>query len=194
MKKKIGIIPTIIQKNQSTHLFIDNKLISFVKKCFPDYEYKILFDTKIYPNLDVIISSGGNSITSLENNSANKFRKRLDDFYFQYVLRNNSSYLGICHGAQYLAKFYKSKIRKKEKHVRVNHLVKIYSGGNKIVNSYHNFAVIKLGKNLKKIASASDGTFEAFRHSKKKLLGIMWHPERYKKIKKFDLNLIKKHL
>ena len=46
MKKKIGIIPTVIQKNQSTHLFIDNKLISFVKKCFPNYEHKILFDTK----------------------------------------------------------------------------------------------------------------------------------------------------
>jgi putative glutamine amidotransferase len=194
MKKKIGIIPTIIQKNKSIHICLDSKLISFVKKCFPKYEYDILLDTKIKVKLDLIISSGGNSITSLENNNANKFRKKLDDFYFKYVLKNNLSYLGICHGAQYLAKFFKSKIEKRRNHVGANHFIKTYYGRKKTVNSYHNFVVIKLGKNLKKIASAPDGTLEAFKHSKKKILGIMWHPERYNKIKKFDLNFIKQNL
>ena len=32
---------------------------------------------------------------------------------------------------------------------------------------------------------------ESFSHNKLKVLGIMWHPERYKKIKNFDKNLIK---
>ena len=33
-----------------------------------------------------------------------------------------------------------------------------------------------------------------FSHNKFKILGIMWHPERYKKIKNFDKNLIKNFL
>ena len=62
------------------------------------------------------------------------------------------------------------------------------------LNSYHNFAITKLGKKLIKIACAEDGSIEAFKHFDKRILGIMWHPERYKKIKKFDLQFIKKNL
>ena len=45
---------------------------------------------------------------------------------------------------------------------------------------------------LKILASSSDKIVESFCHNKHKLLGIMWHPERYKKLKKFDKNLFKK--
>jgi putative glutamine amidotransferase len=44
------------------------------------------------------------------------------------------------------------------------------------------------------LAKSDDGSIEAFRHVNKKILGIMWHPERYNKIKKFDLDFIKKFL
>ena len=48
--------------------------------------------------------------------------------------------------------------------------------------------------NPKHLAFTKDGSIEAFKHKRKKILGIMWHPERYKKIKKFDLDFIKKYL
>ena len=63
-----------------------------------------------------------------------------------------------------------------------------------MVNSYHDFSIVKLGRSLDNLAFTKDGSIEAFKHKRKKILGIMWHPERYKKIKKFDLDFIKKHL
>ena len=49
-----------------------------------------------------------------------------------------------------------------------------------------------LGKNLKMLASSNDGVVEYFKHINKLIYGIMWHPERNKKIKKFDREIIKK--
>ena len=51
-----------------------------------------------------------------------------------------------------------------------------------------------LGKNLKMLASSNDGVVEYFKHINKLIYGIMWHPERNKKIKKFDREIIKKYL
>jgi gamma-glutamyl-gamma-aminobutyrate hydrolase PuuD len=37
-----------------------------------------------------------------------------------------------------------------------------------------------------------DNSIEAFKHLKFKIYGIMWHPERNKKIKYFDIKYFKK--
>ena len=37
-------------------------------------------------------------------------------------------------------------------------------------------------------------TVESFHIKNKKTLGIMWHPERYRKIKNFDLKLLKEFM
>ena len=44
------------------------------------------------------------------------------------------------------------------------------------------------------IAYTKDGSIEAFIHEKKRILGIMWHPERYNQIRKFDIKFIKKYI
>ena len=44
------------------------------------------------------------------------------------------------------------------------------------------------------IAFTKDSSIEAFKHNNKQILGIMWHPERYKKIRKFDIQFLKKYL
>lgn len=62
------------------------------------------------------------------------------------------------------------------------------------MNSYHDYSITKLGNSLNTLAKSDDGSIEAFKHINKRILGIMWHPERYKKIKKFDLEFIKKFL
>ena len=194
MKKIIGIIPTVIKKNKTIHFILDNNLILFAKKCFPEYDYNILVDTQNRNKLNLIISTGGNSITYFKNNFANKYRKKIDEFYLKYAVQKNLPFLGICHGAQFLANFYNSKIRRIKNHVRTNHIIKLNSIRKIYVNSYHNFAVTKLGKKLKKLAWSKDGSIEAFKHLDKKILGIMWHPERYEKIRKFDLEFIQKNL
>jgi gamma-glutamyl-gamma-aminobutyrate hydrolase PuuD len=194
MSKNIGIIPSVIKRRKAISLTIDNNLIVFLKKCFPKSNIQILGDIKKKNKLNLIVSSGGNTIVSLNKNVVNQFRRKLDEYYFKQALKKNIPFLGICHGAQYVADYYKSKIIKKKNHTNKNHLIKLDTNKRIIVNSYHDFSIIELGKDLKKIALTSDLSIEAFKHNKKKILGIMWHPERYKKIKKFDLNFIKKYL
>ena len=49
-----------------------------------------------------------------------------------------------------------------------------------------------LGNKLEALAKSNDGIVEYFKHKNKSIFGIMWHPERNKKINKFDKSLIKK--
>ena len=58
---------------------------------------------------------------------------------------------------------------------------------NNKVNSYHNYSITNLGSSLSSLATAMDNTIEAFKHKKYKILGVMWHPERYDQIKKIDI-------
>ena len=66
----------------------------------------------------------------------------------------------------------------------------------KLVNSYHSWGIDAngLAKDLDIIAVDNDGNIEAFEHKKKKLLGIMWHPEREIPFNKLDIQLIKRFL
>ena len=194
MKKILGLIPTVISRRQKINFIIDNNLINFFQKCFPNYKIEILYNTKIKSKLDLIVSSGGNTITILNNNLPNKFRKKLDNFYFNLALKNDIKFLGICHGAQYVANFFKSKIIKKPNHTKKKHLVKFFSGKSITVNSYHDYSVVILGNKLEKIAWSLDGSIEAFKHKKRKIFCIMWHPERYNQVKKFDIKFISKYL
>ena len=83
---------------------------------------------------------------------------------------------------------------KKNNNTKRKHIIELISKKKIQVNSYHDYSITKLGKNLDKIAHSKDGSIEAFKHKNKKILGIMWHPERYSKIKKFDLLFIDKYL
>ena len=61
-----------------------------------------------------------------------------------------------------------------------------------IVNSYHTRIITKLGKNLVPKAKAYDKSIELFAHKTKKIIGMVWHPERYKKFKKIDLQILRR--
>ena len=79
-------------------------------------------------------------------------------------------------------------IKKKDVGTHKINLVK----SNKIirVNSYHNIVIKKISQNTKILATSLDGTIEYFK--KNKIIGIQWHPERYKDFKIFDKNIIRK--
>ena len=120
MIKKIGLIPTILDRRDSLNFIVDRKLILFIKKCFPKYQIKILFEKNNKDKFNLIISGGGNSTPILNKNRANVFRKTLDDYYFNYAIKKQISFLGICHGAQHIANYFKSKIIKKKNHTKKN--------------------------------------------------------------------------
>ena len=62
-----------------------------------------------------------------------------------------------------------------------------------IVNSYHNYGIknTNAAKKFKIQAVDSNNNIEMFQHIEKKIIGVMWHPEREKSHKKLEL-IIKK--
>lgn len=195
MKKKIiGLVPTIIKRRGSLSFVIETNTFKFLKSCFKNYDYKILNDNKRDVKLHLIISLGGNSLISLKQNNANSMRNKLDNYYLRIAIKKKIPFLGICYGAQFIANFFKSKITKKINHSNKIHNITLISNKKIFVNSYHDYSITTLGAPLSIIANSNDGSIEAFRHVDKRILGIMWHPERYNKIKKFDLDFIKKYL
>ena len=48
-----------------------------------------------------------------------------------------------------------------------------------------------LGKKLNNLATSKDGIVKYFKHENNLFFGIMWHPERDRKVSDFDKKLIK---
>lgn len=192
---KIGIVPRIQYYKSSLYITVDKKLIDFLYKLYPNSKIKLLFEKKKV-TLDLLILSGGNTLPNLINSRENKFREELDVFYFEFSYIRNIKCIGICHGAQFIASYFNSIITKKKGHViKGEHDIlskDFFPNLNFKVNSYHDFCIEKLGSNLKTLAITKDKSIEGFMHIKKKIFGIMWHPERYNKIKKIDKFLFNK--
>lgn len=190
---KIGIVPSIQEKYKNQFEYnCDLNLIFFLKKIYKNSKIEILtFNHKIDKKYNLVVISGanGNDLTYFNRSKKNLIRNKLDLKFFNKAIKINIPILGICHGAQFIAKKFSSSL--KEKRHLGNHYISIINSKKKIlVNSYHNKVITKLGKNLICKGSADDNTIEYFEHRYRKMVGIMWHPERFKKIKKLDLKII----
>tara|TARA_B100001057_G_C22592445_1_gene849536 strand:- start:139 stop:744 length:606 start_codon:yes stop_codon:yes gene_type:complete len=189
---KILIVPTIreIYKKQLEQS-IDLRLIEFLQNIFQKTSIEI-FNTSNLKKYDFIVFAGGNS--SLIKKNADKVRNKINNKVYNFAIKNKIKMLGICHGCHFLAKKNGFIIKKKENHVgyhKVNFNIN-NKRFTKVVNSYHNETIKNKKKKLINIfCIADDNTVEAFHLKNKKILGIMWHPERYNKFKYFDKKLIK---
>ncbi|MBS3087459.1 gamma-glutamyl-gamma-aminobutyrate hydrolase family protein [Candidatus Pacearchaeota archaeon] len=125
-------------------------------------------------NPDFLILSGG---------ADSKNRNYVETQLLQTAIDKNIPVLGICKGMQFINLFFGGKLERIEGHVAKNHYVEI-NGAKENVNSYHDLGFHKsgLGKGLKVFALGEDGSIEGIYHSDKKVIGIMWHPERDEKI------------
>ena len=121
-------------------------------------------------------------------------RHKLENYYLKLSIKKSIKFYGFCFGAQFIAKKFGAKLIKDSKHVSKNHTVKYYKDNKTyLVNSYHNFKIEKFNnKKLQPIFFSEDGSIEAFKHRRFKIAGLMWHPERFRKIRKFDLNFVRK--
>lgn len=198
MKKKILISQRLDKIGPFKELRdnIDLRFVQLIEKigCIPILVPNKLKNTMQYlkilkPN-GIILTSGGNP-------SGNNLRKKTEINLIKYALEKKIPLLGICRGAQSINLYFSGKLTKIKSHVRRNHFIDGTILNKKIrfkVNSYHDYGIKSknLGKKLKILLKADDQSVEAFQDTNKKIMGIMWHPERQKKIQKIDLKILKK--
>ena len=189
---KILIVPTIreIYKNQIEYC-VDRKLIDFFKSIFKNSHIE-LYNNTFQKDYDLIVLGGGNN--SIKKMKVDKLRDKINKLVYKIALKKNIKILGICHGAHFLAKKNGFNLKKSNKHVgfhdvffRVNN-----SKFKKYMNSFHTEIICnKKLKDVNIFGFCDDKTVEAFHIKNKKILAIMWHPERYKKSRLFDKRLVK---
>ena len=168
-----------------------------LSKDWYDYSNKIGFnlipwDYKIIPSLlrkkkiHGIILSGGNDLFNNHKNKENKYRDMMEKKLIKYYLVKNIPILGTCRGFQLISSYLKSITKKCKNHVRKSHnliLAKSKFIDFKIltVNSFHDFGVYDLSNNFDIISLHKDQSIEIAEHKSKKLLCLMFHPERHNK-------------
>lgn len=186
---KIGIIPKIISryKNQ-LEISVEIDLINFLSKIFKKSEIIILKEKKKI-NIDLIIISGGNELIKFSRKKKDLIRYSLDSYFFKEYF-GKIPIIGICHGAQFIASKFKNIIIKKKSLIKKH---KVFLKKKSFyVNSFHNNHIKKINDIFIAKGFTSDGFIEYFSSEKKKILAIMWHPEREIIKKKFDEYLFKK--
>jgi len=200
MKLKIGLVPSIKEnyKNQFSY-FLDSKWYNFLNKVYYKPEIFMLTNNNM-PKLSLIIFTGGNTSTYYSKKKENYLREKLDKKIFLKAIKRKINCIGICWGAQSIAQIYKCKFLNSKKHVGKHHINLINKNFNKIfkkkylVNSFHNQVISSIKYPLKKIFLSTDGNIEMYNHQSKKIYGIMWHPERNKKISILDKKIFSKIL
>lgn len=131
-----------------------------------------------------IIISGGNNLYDFEKTKENLTRDKFEIKMIKFALKNKIPILGVCKGFQLIAKLFKSKLVKIDKHVRTIHKLRIpnkYFGMSVktlYINSFHRYAVKNLPKIFELIIKHDDKTIEIAKSEKLKILCLMFHPER----------------
>lgn len=148
-----------------------------------------------------VILTGGNDLYKIKKKRFNKIRDIKDSKLLNFALSNNIPVLGVCRGFQFIASKMGGVISKKKGHVKKKHILKVNDKifNQKIkkinINSFHDYVVIKLSKKFRKTFQLSDKSIELAISNNKKILLMMFHPERKnisdRVIKKIIFNFFK---
>lgn len=146
---------------------------------------------------DGLILAGGGDLFKHHKDKSNLIRDNYEKKLFNYFLKKNKPILTICRGFQLIAQLNKIKLHKINHHVKKNHLLylkksKYINYKSLTVNSYHNYCVKELPNEYINISNTKDGSIEIAEHKYKKILCLMFHPERPMKSQQQILKSIKK--
>ena len=176
---KTAIITQIITKDEQRNEIRESLDSSW-------YDFAARYGIRIMPisykqrpqdfDFGLLILSGGNSLNSVESSDSNHLRDVFEKSLLDYAIKNKIPVLAICRGMQVVNEYFGGTLKKVDGHVRVNHFIKI-NNLELIVNSYHGYAVDKLGEGLK-IDAVYEGVIEAVSSNDGLIKCIMWHPER----------------
>ncbi len=201
MKSIILSSKLIVDKYGKVNFLTDEDLSNYINKLglniLPLSIKKNQINTENLRLAKGLILSGGGDIYKYKKNKINKLRDSIEIKLFNYFFKKNLPILLICRGFQLMIDMHKIKLFKQKNHVRKSHLLKLSNSkflkhSNLSVNSYHNYSIKKLPVNYINVASTKDGSIEIAEHKSKKILGLMFHPERNMKSKELVIKSIKK--
>ena len=136
---------------------------------------------------------------TFDSNFENHLRDKLELNLFKYCLKNKIKVLAICRGFQLISKYFKAKILPVKNHVRKSHNLIIKKNNlilqeKLIVNSFHNYGIFNLKRNIDILSKHIDGSVEIGYSKKKKFLGFQFHPERKNYSQKYINDIINAYL
>ena len=176
-------------------IYKNNKNIFYTKLDLDWYDYASKLKFNLIPlsyktnfsflkkiKIDGVIFSGGNSLNKYEKKKENLLRDKFEIKLFNYFKKKKLPILCICRGMQLISSLYKIRLFKTRNHVTKGHDIIINKTKIVNVNSYHTYLIKKIPTQFKLLAQhKKDKSIEAMVHKKKKILCLMFHPERKSK-------------
>jgi N5-(cytidine 5'-diphosphoramidyl)-L-glutamine hydrolase len=135
-----------------------------------------------------LLMTGGNAVPSTKGCILE--RDEVELYLLQYAINTNKPVLGVCHGMQVIQHRFDVPLGPVKGHVTPHQII-LVNGQPQDVNSYHDWGTIETIPNIEVWALSNDKIVKAIRHKSHPIVGIMWHPERFKTFRKFDIELFK---
>ena len=180
--KKIAVTQRTLSFYGSPHDALDRKWFEFFDEVgiapilLPNHA--TLAEELIWnAGVDGFLLTGGE--TPVEYDGTNPVRDLVDSMCIDIARSRELPLIGVCRGMECL--LVRSGVTlslMNQSHIGPGHLVRFSDGREAIKNSYHTYGII--GRScgpFEVIGTAEDGSIEAVTSGK--MLGIMWHPERY---------------
>jgi len=136
-----------------------------------------------------LVLTGGNDLAALGGDAPD--RDATENALLEDAESRNLPVIGVCRGMQVIQQRHAVPLRRIQGHVTPRQTIDI-EGKETEVNSYHNFGAMGSRPPLDVWASAEDGVVKAIRHSNHRVIGIMWHPERFDPFRSDDIGLVRR--
>lgn len=139
--------------------------------------------------LNAFILSGGNDI------GEEPLRDRSEVSLLEFSQERGFPLIGVCRGMQMVVTHLGGEVvacrgishRATRHRVSLQNVFWNHEGKSSLmVNSFHNQCVRAIGDEFMPLAVDDDGCFEACYSHDRNILAVMWHPERYGRIRKLD--------
>ena len=133
-----------------------------------------------------VVLTGGNDLTVVGGDTPE--RDDTEATLLAEARRSRLPVIGVCRGMQMIQHSYGVTLRPVTGHVGTPHPV-VVDGQTVSVNSYHAWGAFESVPSLEVCGRAADGVIEAVRDPARRILGIMWHPERLAEPSPGDVDL-----